>query len=154
MKKIIEFDGASVTRPVREMAAGRLVIVTMGDDVRVHVARLSIKRKQLSEPAEIGAALQPHLFEQDSIAQFIEEMLDLPEADDNPVTGQFIYKTNNADVYAAYKKFCEQAGEMARTQRRLTQNLKERGFKQQPENGKRVWHGFSLKNLSNPAARS
>jgi hypothetical protein len=33
---------------------------------------------------------------------------------------------------------------MARTQRRLTQNLKERGFTQQPE-GKRVWHGFYLK---------
>jgi hypothetical protein len=50
-------------------------------------------------------------------------------------------------VYLAYKKFCEQTGEMARTQKRLTQNLKERGFTQQPEGSVRRWKGFYLKDL-------
>ena len=104
-------------------------------------------RRRLVEPAESRAEVEAYRFSQDSIAQFIEEMLEvMPEPGSTPpITDQLAYKANNADVYSAYKKFCEQTGEMARTQRRLTQNLKERGFRQQPEGGKRVWHGFYLK---------
>ena len=140
MKKIIEFEGVSVARTVRYAAAGRLVKVTMRDGVPVHV-----KRKRLIEPVEIRGEVQPYLFEQDSIAQFIEEMCELPDPSDNSISSQFVYKANNTDVYDAYKKFCSENGDQPRTHRRLTQNLKERGFKNQPENGKRVWHGFSLR---------
>ena len=42
MKKISEFEGAAVARAIQEMAAGRLVIVTTADGVRVQVTRLAI----------------------------------------------------------------------------------------------------------------
>jgi phage/plasmid-associated DNA primase len=94
------------------------------------------ERRRLVEPAEIRAEVEAYRFSQDSIAQFIEPKCSKSAADRRRRRARrrsILYKANNADVYSAYKKFCEQTGEMARTQRRLTQNLKERGFKQQPE---------------------
>jgi putative DNA primase/helicase len=102
------------------------------------------ERRRLIEPAEIRAEVETYRFEQDSIAQFIDQMCELWDESNASVLDKIIYRSKNGDVYAAYKRFCDQNGEMARTHRRLSQNLKERGFHQVNENGTRYWHGLRL----------
>lgn len=104
--------------------------------------------KQLTEPDEIKAEVAAYKFEQDSIAQFVSECCETVEsfqaANPELFTNDLDFRAYNPEVYAAYKKFCEANGEFPRSQRRLSQNLIERGFSQSPERGIRVWRGFRL----------
>lgn len=104
------------------------------------------EKNQLTTPPEIEAEIAAYKFEQDSIAQFIAECCEVfpPDDDDFSVLDKIRYRAANPSVYAAYKRFCEANGEFARSQRRLSQNLAERGFVQQPVNGVRTWTGFRL----------
>lgn len=106
---------------------------------------------KLAVPTIIQNEIDTYKFEQDSIAQFIEECCTTVEQwqiDYPTQTGQYInlenFKAKNPEVYKAYRRFCEQNGEYALKQRALSQKLKERGFSQQPEGGVRTWSGFRL----------
>ena len=109
------------------------------------------RSKQLVEPDEIKAEVAAYKFEQDSIAQFIAECCETVEAYKaaNPqlFVNQLHFTARNPEVYAEYKKFCEANGEFPRSQRRLSQNLAERGFTNRPEHGVRTWHGFRLQKI-------
>lgn len=109
------------------------------------------EKNQLATPAEIQREIDDYKFEQDSIAQFIYECCETIAAfsEQNPdvYIAEENFKAKNPDVYAEYKKFCDANGEFARTQKRLSQNLAERGFTQQPENGVRTWKGFRLNKI-------
>ena len=107
----------------------------------------------LAVPPVIQAEIDQYKFEQDSIAQFLEECCQtaaqfhanceaMPE-DRRPVYREREFETANADLYDAYVKFCKSTGEYQRTQRRLSQNMKERGFVQTRQ-AKRLWHGIRL----------
>ena len=134
------------------MGGGNLVIVITANSVCVHAAQLSIKRKRLIEPIKLQAEVQPYLFEQDSIGRFIDQMCEIWDEPNASVLDKILYRSNNGDVYTAYKRFCEQNGEMARSHRCLSQNLKERGFHQINGNGIRYWQGLRL--MSTNADRS
>lgn len=104
----------------------------------------------LDTPPVIQTEIDAYRREQDSIAQFLEERCQtweqavaLKEKDDRLVIFESDFQVPNGDLYAAYKKFCEQNGEYLRSHRRLAQNMKERGF-QQRNSGGRYWDGIRL----------
>ncbi|MEO5857403.1 MAG: phage/plasmid primase, P4 family, partial [Pyrinomonadaceae bacterium] len=103
----------------------------------------------LDVPDIIQAEIDVYRREQDSIAQFIEEACQtieqFKEADPNTYIIPADFQVKNADLYKAYKKFCEANGEYVRAHRRLTQNLHERGFEQRNSGG-RYWQGIRLAN--------
>ena len=105
----------------------------------------------LDTPQIIQDEIAAYKREQDSIAQFIEERCEtLEQAEAGQAAGlagfaysPADYRVKNGDLYEAYKTFCKDAGEYLRSQRRLSQNLKERGFKQIMSGG-RYWEGIKL----------
>lgn len=106
----------------------------------------------LDTPECIQTEIDAYRREQDSIAQFIEERCqtidqardDVPESMiDNTYINPIEYRVSNKDLYAAYKTFCSENGEYQRSQRRLTQNMNERGFKQM-RTSSRYWEGVRL----------
>lgn len=105
----------------------------------------------LSVPKVIQDEIDAYRFEQDSIAQFVADRFETMKAFQEEFPDVYIdeerFKAKNPEVYTEYKKFCEVNGENARSQRRLSQNLAERGFTQQPENGVRTWKGFRLNKI-------
>lgn len=104
----------------------------------------------LDVPEIIQAEIDAYKREQDSIAQFIEEACETQEQWQTANPGDYLITANfrikNGDLYKAYKKFCEENGEFVRSQRRLTQNMKERGFTQtnSGSTGGRFWEGITL----------
>lgn len=69
------------------------------------------------------------------------------------VLGQFItecclvgpnYRTKAADLYDAYKRWCEQNGEHADVQRTWGMALTERGFETYKVQGRSWWRGIAL----------
>jgi putative DNA primase/helicase len=102
----------------------------------------------LAVPQVIQAEIDAYRKEQDSIGQFIEECCETveaacrghPERYFNPAD----YRVSNADLYRAYKRFCEENGEYLRSHRKLTQNMREKGFRQQNSGG-RYWEGVRLR---------
>lgn len=89
----------------------------------------------LTVPQKIQDEIETYKYEQDSIAQFIDEACE---------TGGHL-SVDNAKLYRRYKDFCADNGEYVRTQRRFTQNLKERGFSQSRISTGRIWIGIDLK---------
>jgi putative DNA primase/helicase len=95
-----------------------------------------LNKSDLDVPKSIQDEIDLYKYEQDSIAQFLDECCELDAT----------YQTNNKDLYAKYSEFCKDAGEYQRSQRRFTQNLKERGFIQSPGRSLgRMWEGIALK---------
>jgi putative DNA primase/helicase len=101
----------------------------------------------LDVPEIIQNEINSYRREQDSIAQFIEEACETAEqwkaAHPNDYFLSSDFQVKNGDFYKAYSKFCETNGEYKRSQRRLTQNLNERGFVQRNSGG-RYWEGIRL----------
>ncbi len=104
----------------------------------------------LDVPEVIQTEIDHYRKEQDSIAQFIEEMCETYEqaqaADPEAYLTPAMFTVKNGDLYKAYKSFCEANGEFLRSHRRLTQNMHERGFKQvnSGSKGGRCWVGIRL----------
>lgn len=101
----------------------------------------------LDTPEIIQNEIDSYRREQDSIGQFLEECCETfieararaPDSYHNPLD----YRVSNADLYRAYKKFCDDNGEYLRSHRKFTQNMRERGFRQQNSGG-RYWEGVRL----------
>lgn len=110
-------------------------------------ARDYCDQKSLATPDVIQREIDAYRYEQDSIAQFIDERCQtLDQARQSEPQRYFAesdFQIPNSDLYAAYRKFCEANGEYARSHRRLSQNLRERGF-QQIKNNARQWAGIRL----------
>jgi len=85
-------------------------------------------------PKTIQDEIAAYKYEQDSIAQFIDECCEI---------GSY-HQVDNAKLYRRYKDFCGDNGEYVRSQRRFSQNLKERGFTQ-TRGASRMWQGIDLK---------
>jgi putative DNA primase/helicase len=108
----------------------------------------------LDVPKVIQSEIDAYKREQDSIAQFIEEACETIEQAKATDPEAYIipahYRVKNGDLYKAYKKFCDDNGEFLRSQRRLSQNMKERGFKQtnSGSTGGRYWEGIQLLDAS------
>lgn len=102
----------------------------------------------LDVPPVIQAEIDAYRLEQDSIAQFINEVVQtFEQAKTQHPDIYFIesdFRVQNADIYKAYIKFCEANGEHKRSHRRLTQNLNERGFEQNRSSSNRYWQGIRL----------
>ena len=94
-----------------------------------------LNNSDLKTPPIVQDEIDLYKYEQDSIAQFIDECCEIDAS----------YQTANGDLYKKYVEFCKEAGEYQRSQRRFTQNLKERGFEQTRNFGQRVWQGISIK---------
>lgn len=103
--------------------------------------------KDLDTPDVIKNEIAMYRHEQDSIAQFIEERCQTLEQARQEAPERYYseseFQIANSDLYAAYRKFCDANGEYARSHRRLSQNLKERGFSQ-IKSGNRQWAGIRL----------
>lgn len=103
----------------------------------------------LEVPDVIQAEITKYKFEQDSIAQFIEECCTTLEQARNRVSEDYIiagdFHVTNADLYKAYKQFCIENGEYQLKHKKLTQNMTERGFNQRNSGG-RFWEGIRLSN--------
>ena len=103
----------------------------------------------LDVPEVIQNEIDTYRREQDSIAQFIEEMcVTLQQARARSETnGAYVipadYRVSNNELYTAYKKFCDENGEYKRSHKRLSQNMRERGFQQHNSAG-RYWEGIKL----------
>lgn len=96
--------------------------------------QLYLNNNDLQVPASIQSEIDLYKYEQDSIAQFLDEASE---------TG-INYSVSNKELYARYKEFCSDNGEELRSHKRLSQNLKERGF-EQDKSGARYWNGLRLK---------
>lgn len=103
----------------------------------------------LDVPDVIKAEIAKYKHEQDSIAQFLEERCETYE---QAVSGEgepFLsitaadYQVKNADIYKAYVEFCKENGEYVLSQRRLSQKLIERRFRQ-VNSGGRKWEGLRV----------
>ena len=88
----------------------------------------------LEVPASIQSEIEQYKYEQDSIAQFLDEKCTIGD----------LYAEDNTALYEAYKDFCNKTGEYPRHQRRFSQNLKERGLIQR-RGTTRIWQGLMLK---------
>ena len=91
------------------------------------------REKRLITPEAIEAEIATYKYEQDSIAQFLEEKTE---------TGEF-FQVENGELFNAYREYCQQNNEYEFTHRRFSQKLIERGFVQ-TRNSKRVWNGIRL----------
>jgi putative DNA primase/helicase len=106
-----------------------------------------LELNSLDVPEVIQNEIDAYRREQDSIGQFLEERCETlieararaPDDHHNPL----IYRVTNAELYRAYKKFCDENGEYLRSHRKLSQSLKDRGFHQQNSGG-RYWEGLRL----------
>ncbi len=88
----------------------------------------------LGEPDEVRAATAEYRTEQDTVAAFVDEVCVTDET----------AKIRARDIYAAYRKWCEEAGEYVMNRTRFGLALTERGLRKQTSNG--VWYvGIGLK---------
>ena len=88
----------------------------------------------LHVPKVIQDEIDTYKYEQDSIAQFIDECCLIGDT----------LSVENGLMYQKYADFCKDNGEYQRTQRRFSQNMKERGIAQ-TRGSKRYWEGIMLK---------
>jgi putative DNA primase/helicase len=106
-----------------------------------------LEMNSLDTPEVIRQAVDEFRKSQDSIGQFLEERCETlieararaPDEYHNPLH----YRVSNAELYRAYKKFCDDNGEYSRSHRLLSQSMKERGYRQMNSGG-RYWEGVRL----------
>jgi P4 family phage/plasmid primase-like protien len=89
---------------------------------------LAWQRDGLNPPPEVRAATEQYRADMDVLAQFLEACCDLDEPDATATA---------KEIYAAYKKWCEDTGEHALSQKSFGARLTERGFERQ-----RGEHGY------------
>ena len=89
---------------------------------------LDWQREGLGYPLDVEQATENYRSDQDLLGAFLlERCLTGPE-----------YKVRAGEIYAAYKAYCEAAGEFVISQKRLGAQLSERGFNRFTSNG--VWY--------------
>lgn len=96
---------------------------------------LEWQRNGLQTPAEIEKATATYRLEMDVIANFISDRVMKMSSHDETIK----------EVYAAYKTWCEEAGERAESQRSFGQLFKERGFVSEHKRDGFYWLGIGLK---------
>lgn len=105
------------------------------------------ERDSLHVPAVIQDEIDRYRFEQDSVAQFLEECCytieQMTRNDPEAYVNESAFRVSNPSLYAAYKKFCADNGMFLFSQPRLSRNLIERGFRQRNSGG-RFWEGIRL----------
>jgi putative DNA primase/helicase len=89
---------------------------------------LDWQRDGLGYPPDVEKATESYRSDQDALGTFLLERC---------VTGP-AFKARAGEIYDAYKRHCETAGEYALTQRRFGAQLSERGFERFTNNG--VWY--------------
>lgn len=139
--EVIKSD--DLTRGLMAEASGILAWMVQG-------ARDYFESDGLDVPPVIQAEIDAYKFEQDSVAQFLEERCQTLDAareirEKNPSVyfTESEFQISNSDLYKAYEKFCRDNGEYQRSHRRFSQNMKERGFRQGNSSG-RYWEGIRL----------
>lgn len=91
------------------------------------------REKRLITPQAIESEVARYKYEQDSIAQFLEEKTE---------TGEY-FQTENSELFNAYREYCRENNEYEFSHRRFSQKLIERGFTQTRQS-KRYWNGIRL----------
>lgn len=102
----------------------------------------------LDVPPVIQAEIDAYRFEQDSIAQFISEMCETIDQAREYRPDEYLiaadFQVSNEELFKAYIRYCEKNGEYKRSQKRLTQNMQERGFVQSRTRRERYWQGIRV----------
>ena len=96
------------------------------------------EKEGLKEPDAVREANAEYRFDMDVVQNFICECLNIDTT--------FKERVLNAELFDAYKKWCEKNNETALPQRKFTSKMKEKNHVQFPSNGNRWWKGISLKN--------
>lgn len=89
----------------------------------------------LEPPASVTRATEAYRSEQDVLGEFLEDVCEL---DPNATA-------DNAQLYAAFQRWSERAGEKHRSQRSLSMALKDRGYAQGRTGSRRYWHGLKIR---------
>lgn len=101
----------------------------------------------LGVPEGIQKAIDEYRFEQDSIEQFLRDCCRTKEQAQKERPDAYLndydFRVPCKDLYAAYKKYCNENGEYLQSSRRLGQKLHERGFRAGNSAG-RYWEGVRL----------
>ena len=95
---------------------------------------LAWQREGLGSAASIDAATTAYRHEQDVCSAFLEEC----------TTRTAEAKVGSADLYAAYRAWCAEAGERHWTQRAFVAALSERGLDRQKAHGTMTYRGLGL----------
>jgi putative DNA primase/helicase len=95
------------------------------------------QREGLRAPEEVRQATQAYRAEMDVLAAFLADCC-LRAADEEAFAGE---------LWGAWKRWCEEAGEQAGSQKRFGGRLAERGFlnHRDSKTGRKVWSGLSLR---------
>lgn len=93
------------------------------------------QKEGLKPPKKVQEATQEYRQTQDVIGEFIEDTIEFYEEE----------TLLRAEVYNAYKQWCENHGEYPVSQTMLTQKLKERGWKEGPRGKQRCFVGVMLR---------
>lgn len=96
---------------------------------------LSWQQDGLKTPQVVNDAIEIYKNDMDSLGDFIRDRCSVSEG----------YKISASKIYAAYKDWCNDAGERPITMRRLSVRLRDRGFKRVSGKDARYYHGISLK---------
>ncbi|MDI1241841.1 MAG: phage/plasmid primase, P4 family [bacterium] len=91
------------------------------------------RERRLITPEAIELEIAKYKYEQDSIAQFLEEKTE---------PGEY-FQIENGELFEAYRDYCKQNNEYEFTHRRFSQKLVERGFTQTRQS-KRYWNGLRI----------
>jgi putative DNA primase/helicase len=101
---------------------------------------LGWQREGLTVPAQVVASTAAYRQCEDTIGRFLGEC---------GLTGRGVMRCKSSALYDAYRKWCEQNGEAAATQRTFGESMTERGFERQTSNG--VWYlGVALREPEAP----
>lgn len=118
----------------------------------VRGARDYFEMDGLDVPPVIQEEIDRYKFEQDSIAQFLEEhcqtLEDAKEMQPEREFKDWEFQVLNGDIYTAYENFCTNNGEKPRIHKRFTQNMRERGFTQSRTKRRRFWEGIRVVDTS------
>jgi len=93
------------------------------------------RERGLEPPAAVARATESYRTEQDILGEFLEDVCELD-------TGG---TADNAQLYAAFQRWSERAGEKHRSQRSLSMALKDRGFVQGRTGSRRYWQGLKIR---------
>lgn len=89
----------------------------------------------LKAPQAVAAATRGYMTEQDWLGDFLDEVCNV-----NPGLS-----VSSRKLYAAFVRWCDQAGERVQSQRALAMQLKERGFEQGRSESARYWSGLAIR---------
>jgi putative DNA primase/helicase len=103
------------------------------------------QKSGLCQPEEISAAIKEYRSEMDSISNFIDERFHVAE----------YAQVWASEIYKNYKQWCIENGEPLKSQKKLGDSLKAKGFTNQNSTGNRVlWKGLGLVDIPRAGSRS